>query len=179
MGEIPPRPHSLVDPLVAQAMCERARRTPAGCFVEVGVYHGGSAWFLAQAAQEQLRMCFLYDTFTGIPYRGEHDSHQVGDFSDTSLRLVQAAVPTAMCIAGVFPASAINMGPVAFVHLDVDQYQSYRDALEYFEPRMVKGGVIWCDDVDCLAGATRAVEEFCSSRPKVLLQRAQKPYVQF
>lgn len=179
MGAIPPRPHSLVSEEVATAMCELARATPPGCFVEVGVYHGGTAWYLAQAAQQQMRLCFLYDTFTGIPYRGEHDSHLVGDFADTSLEEVQRSVPTAMCIPGVFPASAINMGPVAFVHLDVDQYQSYKDALEYFAPRMVKGGVIWCDDVDCLKGATRAVEEFVSCHPKVLLQRAQKPYVQF
>ena len=178
MGAIPPRPHSLVDPLVAQAMCELARKTPAGCFVEVGVYHGGTAWFLAQAAQEQMRLCYLYDTFTGIPYRGAHDSHQVGDFADTTIEEVRAAVPTAMCIPGIFPARAINMGPVAFAHLDCDQYQSYKDALEYLDSRMVKGGAVWCDDVDCLASATKAVEEFCAARGRPLV-RAQKPYVQF
>jgi predicted O-methyltransferase YrrM len=178
MGAIPPRPHSLVDPLVAQAMCERARLTPPGCFIEVGVYHGGSAWFLAQAAQQQLRLCYLYDTFKGIPYRGPHDSHEVGDFADTTLEEVQKAVPTAVCIAGVFPQSAINTGPIAFVHLDCDQYQSYQDALDYFDSRIVKGGVIWCDDVDCLKSATLAVGDYCSRTGRTLC-KAEKPYIQF
>jgi hypothetical protein len=175
MGE---RPHSLVDPEVARAMCKLAQECPPGCFVEVGVYHGGTAWFLSNAAEQQRRDCYLYDTFTGIPYRDEGDSHRVGDFSDTTFKEVQDQVPYATCIAGVFPASAVNMGLVAFAHLDCDQYRSYRDALWYLDPLMVKGGAIWCDDVDCLESATRAVEEYCTATGRALI-RAEKPYIQF
>lgn len=176
MGE---RPHSLVDPEVARAMCKLAQGTPRGCFVEVGVYHGGTAWFLAQAASQQMRALYLYDTFSGIPYRDDAiDSHQVGDFNDTSIESVQAAITYGLCIPGVFPASAIEMGPVGFAHLDCDQYRSYRDSLWYLHSRMVKGGVIWCDDVDCLQSATRAVEEYCTASRRPLI-RAEKPYIQF
>ena len=167
MGE---RPHSLVDPEVARAMCKLAQGTPRGCFVEVGVYHGGTAWFLAQAASQQMRALYLYDTFSGIPYRDDAiDSHQVGDFNDTSIESVQAAITYGLCIPGVFPASAIEMGPVGFAHLDCDQYRSYQEALDYFG---------WCDDVDCLQSATRAVEEYCTASRRPLI-RAEKPYIQF
>ena len=45
-----------------------AKTTPAGCFVEVGVWKGGSASYLTEVAEQQNREIFLYDTFTGIPF---------------------------------------------------------------------------------------------------------------
>ena len=41
---------------------------------------------------------------------------------------------------------ASNDRPWAFVHIDVDQYQSTYDSLAYFYPRMSAGGVIVNDD---------------------------------
>ena len=171
-------PHSLVSPEVIAAMCKRALATPPGCFLEVGVYHGGSAWHLARAAESQGRQIYLYDTFTGIPYRREIDSHQVGDFGDASFEFVQEVIPYATIVAGIFPAFALPMGPIAFAHLDCDQHQSYEDALNYLEPRMVPGGVVWCDDVDCLSGATAAVREF-AARTGRLMVGAEKVFLQF
>lgn len=171
-------PHSLVSLAVVEAMLKVARACPDGAFVEVGVYHGGTAWHLAHAAEEQRRPIWLYDTFTGIPYRDAIDSHQVGDFSDTSFRTVEKAIPYAQVVPGLFPGSAHVMGPIAFVHLDVDQYRSYKEALAFFRTRMVRGGVIWCDDADCLEGAGAAVREFAQATglPTV---KAEKIYIQF
>jgi O-methyltransferase len=45
-----------------------------------------------------------------------------------------------------------------FLNLDVDLYQPTRDALMFFYPRLVPGGLIVCDDFNW-AGAKRAVEE--------------------
>ena len=171
-------PHSLVSGEVAAALCARAAQTPPGCFVEVGVFQGGTAWHLAQVAEAQNRALYLYDTFCGIPYKGERDSHQVGDFKETSADAVHRDVPYATIIEGVFPESALEMGPIAFVHLDCDQYESYRSALEYFGPRMVRGGIIWLDDFGCLAGADHAVLEFMASAG-VGLKQAEKAYLFF
>ena len=153
-------PHSLVSGEVAAAMCALAASGPPGAFVEVGVYHGGTAWHLARVAEPQGRPLYLYDTFSGIPYRNEGVAHAVGDFRDTTAADVHRDIPYATIVEGIFPDSAIEMGPIAFVHLDCDQYRSYQEALDYFGPRMVSGGVIWCDDVPCLEGAARAVNEF-------------------
>lgn len=49
-----------------------------------------------------------------------------------------------------------------FVHIDLDLYEPILSALEYFNLRLVKGGVIICDDYGSLfwPGAQQAVEEF-------------------
>lgn len=140
-------------------MAEVSGATPEGCFVEVGVFEGGSASVLYRVAQEQGRKVFLYDTFNGIPYKDPIDSHQVGDFKFTDAEGLSAKLPKAVIRQGIFPASAVEMGPVAFVHLDVDQYRSYKDSVEYLEPKMVKGGIMWFDDYGCTPGATAYLDE--------------------
>lgn len=136
-----------------------AATAPPGCFVEFGVYQGGSAWYLSKLAEEQGRECYLYDTFEGIPYKGEYDSHRVGDFADTNYEAVCAAIPYAKVIKGVFPDSVVPMPPIAFVHVDCDQYQAVTDAIDHFGPRMVPGGLMLFDDYHCLESATKAVHD--------------------
>ncbi len=154
-------PPSLVGADVMLAMLGVAQGVPPGCFVEVGVYKGGSAWHLSWLAQMQHRELYLYDTFDGIPYCDPHlDPHKNGDFGDTNEFEVRHRLPTANVVRGIFPDSAVAMPPIAFVHLDCDQYRSYRDSLEFLIPKVVKGGVIWLDDYGYLPGATRAVDEF-------------------
>lgn len=151
-------PSSLVFQTTIEEMLSYAKTVPDGCFVEVGVYKGGTAWHLWQLCERENRQLFLYDTFTGIPYADESvDSHKVGDFGDTSAEAVKSAIPKATVVAGVFPSSAVEMPPIAFVHIDADQYQSVKEASEYLFPRMVSGGIIWFDDFDCLPGAAKAV----------------------
>src|ERR1700731_3301004 len=170
--------HSLVSEECARALSELAKTTPPGAFVEVGVYQGGTAWHLSKAAQEQSRPCYLYDTFSGIPYKGELDSHPVGDFGNTSAQEVKEAIPYAQVIEGIFPQSALEMGLIAFVHLDGDQEQSYREALAYFHLKMVKGGIIWCDDVGCLNGEDAGFKEFCQTH-RLIPVIAQKTDLRF
>jgi O-methyltransferase len=140
-------------------MVAMAEDTPPGAFVEIGVYKGGSAWHLAQAAARQGRELYLYDTFSGMPFSDPGDSHSVGDFRDTSLEAVQAAIPAAHCIVGTFPETLVDMGPVAFVHADCDQYRSVHDVATLLPPLMVDGGIIVFDDYGCLDAATRAVHD--------------------
>jgi hypothetical protein len=164
---------SLIPPDTLAELVEKARSTPPGCLVEVGVYQGGSALELSKLG----RTLYLYDTFTGIPYRCEHDSHQIGDFSDTTAVQVQELIPEAVIVAGIFPDVAVTMPPVSFAHLDCDQYQSVLESARYLAPLMVKGGVMWFDDSPCLIGAAKAVQELFGDR--VQLSYNQKHYVEF
>lgn len=134
-----------------------AAKCPPGCLVEVGVYQGGSAWLLSWLAERQGRELFLYDTFEGIPHKSDVDVHEVGDFADCSYESVCEAIPYARVVQGVFPASAVPMPPVAFAHIDCDQYQSVSESLAFLRPLMVPGGAIVLDDVWCLEGATKAL----------------------
>jgi O-methyltransferase len=159
-------PESAVGQYIIEELVKTASQCPSGCFVEVGVYKGGTAWHLAKCAEDQDREIFLFDTFTGIPYKGEYDSHVPGDFGDTSLEEVKKAIPYAKITQGIFPQSAegLDLPDVAFVHLDCDQYQSIKEAALFLSPRMVKGGIMWFDDYGCLEGANRAVIELFEGR---------------
>lgn len=150
-------PVSLVSQHSADGMLEMAVRTPPGCFVEVGVYKGGTAKLLYDLSERQQRRLYLFDTFTGIPYKSAVDDHEVGDFSDTSVEEVQRHCPRAIVIQGVFPGVLTDLEPVAFAHIDCDQYQSHCDSIEFLLPRMVPGGIMWFDDTTALYGARLAV----------------------
>lgn len=135
-----------------------------GCVVEVGVYKGGTAYFLDQWAQHMGRDCYLYDTFSGMPYADDGDSHKVGDFADTSPDRVKTLIPHAHVIPGIFPTSAVDMPPIAFAHIDVDQYRAYKETCQYLEPIMARGGLMWFDDADVLPAASKAVTEMYGYR---------------
>lgn len=153
-------PSSAIAEHVIDALVASAKETPPGCFVEVGVYRGGSAWRLSKLAEEQGRLMFAYDTFKGIPYKDPvRDVHAVGDFGDTDFETVKQALPGVQVVQGIFPVSAVEMPRVAFAHIDCDQYQSVKESAEYLSPLMVEGGIMWFDDYGCLAGATAACEE--------------------
>jgi len=112
-----------------------AAATPPGCFMEVGVYQGGTAWHLCEIAKTQDRQVFLYDTF-------------------------ESRLPYATVIKGIFPDSAVPMPPIAFAHIDCDQYRAIRQSVAHVLPMMVPGGIIWFDDVvDWIPGTMQAIKE--------------------
>jgi predicted O-methyltransferase YrrM len=143
-----------------------------GAFAEVGVFKGGTAWLMAAAAPS--KTIHLFDTFSGLPpHDASIDGHVEGEFSETSLESVQdflAGYPNVEFHQGFFPATA---GPVentkfSLVSVDGDLYQTTKDALEFFYPRLVSGGVMVFDDYEwegCL-GVKKAIFEFLEGRPE-------------
>jgi len=173
-------PVSLVGANVIDCLIDTASKTPPGCYVEVGVYKGGTAWHLAKLAEDQGREIYLFDTFTGIPYKGPFDPVTPGTFNDTSFEEVQKAIPYAKIVQGIFPQSAekLDIPNIAFAHLDCDQYQSIKEAIQFLKPLMVDGGVMWFDDYKCgLEGANRAVDE--SFPLQITLSDVGKYFVRF
>jgi O-methyltransferase len=155
---------SVIAPHHLEELVDAARSAPPGDFVEVGVYRGGSAVLLAEVARATGRRLFLFDTFTGIPFRDAVDRHEVGDFSDTSLEMVREAVPDATFCVGVFPDTMPDdIGPIALAHVDCDQYRSVHDCCAHLGPRMAPGGVMVFDDPNVLDGASQAVRESFSA----------------
>ena len=169
-------PFTLVGRAVIDWWCGLAADTPPGAFAELGVFRGGSAWHLARVARAQGRELFLYDTFTGIPWKSVWDAHNIGDFHETSAAEVREVIPDAIFCVGTFPETFIEAA-YAFVHVDADQHPSIVAACERFGPCMVKGGVMVFDDYTALPGATRAVDECFAGR--VLVGPEGKAYVRF
>lgn len=159
-------PVSCLAPWELLALCARASRTPPGCFVEVGVYRGGSAYQLARVAKAQKREIFLYDTFAGLPYSDpDVDVLLTGQLDTTSEADVRAALGDYPYIeAATFPhVKRAPPAPIAFAHIDVDQYQAHIETCLFLAPLMAPGGIMWFDDVagaqGGLEGARKAIRE--------------------
>ena len=161
-----------------------------GHIAELGVYKGGSAAVIANVFKPKPawtsvpRNFYLFDTFSGMPEDDELEaglgvregklrdiSHRKGDFSSTSEQDVKnylsALYPSCVFLSGVFPetAEAVKDEEFCFVHLDADIYQSTKAGIEFFYPRLVKGGVIFFDDyseelVQGCPGVQKAINEY-------------------
>jgi O-methyltransferase len=114
-----------------------------GDIAELGVGNGASAKMIAARAPE--RILHLFDTFDGLPHPSEKDSlrFREGQYR-YSLEEVQAYVTegTMRFHKGLFPesAKAVSDARFAFVHLDADLYDSTKAGLQWFYPRLNRGG---------------------------------------
>ena len=143
---------------------------------ELGVWKGETARYInAYFPQSEF---YLLDTFEGFceedikkeqSLNTKAKASNSNDFSDTSIEFVKQHLPNLQkChfIKGYFPDS-INQMPqdlnFSFVNIDVDLYQPILAGLEYFYPRMLKGGVILIHDYfhPYYTGTKQAVDEFC------------------
>ncbi len=87
--------------------------------------------------------------------------------ADSPIEEVKNYLSSYQCIVyhkGLFPqtADSVSKNKFSFVYLDADLYQSTKDGLEFFYPRLSKGGVIIIDDFVSRrwAGVETAVGEF-------------------
>ncbi|NRA57183.1 MAG: class I SAM-dependent methyltransferase [Phycisphaerales bacterium] len=96
---------------------------------------------------------FGVDSFEGLspPATIDDDPSCAGRFADTSVEMARRTLegfPAVELIKGWIP-EALDQLPdqqYRFVHVDVDLHDPTRASLEYFFPRMVRGGVIVIDD---------------------------------
>ncbi len=146
----------------------------SGNVAEVGVYRGGSAKIICQ--MKGSKKLFLFDTFQGLPTISKKDPVEEGWLSDTSLEHVKeklSSYKNVFFFKGRFPetTSDIMHEKFCFVHLDTDMFQSTLDSLEFFWPRMVKGGRIISHDFNAVdvGGVKEAfLEFFKDSKEKVI-----------
>ena len=148
-----------------------------GSVAEVGVYKGGSAKILCVIKGK--RKIHLFDTFEGLPQPSKKDTVKVGWLSDTSLKSVKDYLSEYENIffhKGYFPQTSedLTSEEFCFVHLDTDLYQSTLDSLEFFWPRMVKGGRIISHDYNALEviGVKQAFQEFFKGSPESIIEIA-------
>ena len=122
----------------------------------------------------------IFDSFQGLSQPAEQDvisKHEYGAVGthfqpagafQGSLETVKATLrdyPLIEYHAGWIPKSFASTAEriYKFVHLDLDLYEPIKGAVEYFYPRLVKGGVIVIDEygIPRWPGARKAVDEFC------------------
>lgn len=145
-------------------MLSLASQTPPGDFAEVGVWRGGSAQRLYELAQARKCELYLFDTFTGIPWKSKYDIHNVGDFGNVDVAPLKIEMPRAQFYVGTFPNTLLGVKEqmrLAFVHEDTDQYESTKAVIHQFYPLLVLGGIMLFDDYttgDC-PGSKYAIDE--------------------
>jgi O-methyltransferase len=143
-----------------------------GSVAELGVYKGKFARYINFYFPD--RKLYLFDTFKGFnetDIKSElQNTYSSGaqDFSNTSIKQVLSVMPfPGQCIIkeGYFPDTAIGLSEeFVFVSIDADLYEPIYNGLQYFYPKLKKGGYIFVHDYnnDAYKGAREAVEKFCA-----------------
>jgi hypothetical protein len=171
-----------ITPLEAIQLFSLVRATAklGGCMAEVGVYRGGSARLIREA--DASRSLHLFDTFEGLPDTADIDTKfrwgrfRKGQFTYPleSVRNYLADCDKVYFHQGVFPATgeAVKNERFSFVHADVDLYSSTWSALEFFYPRLLRGGIIVSHDFALARGVREAMEEFFKDLPEPVIELA-------
>jgi hypothetical protein len=159
-----------------------------GCFVECGVWRGGSAAIMGLASRHcgQMRDLHLFDSFEGLPeptqkdgeaaiiYSGGRSSgelkslnqckagrDEVQKFLLNGLRLDRSKIYFHVgWFQNTVPSDASGLGPIALLRLDGDWYESTRICLEHLYPLVSTGGIIILDDYFMWEGCKKATDEF-------------------
>jgi O-methyltransferase len=155
--------HALV-PLLMQDVsalhllaCVRACAARGGAMAEAGVFAGGTARLICSAKGDA--PLHLFDVFESLQAassaqaftpRGDDLRRHFGAVHATraGVERLLAGSDGVHVHQGIFPATTAGLDDVrfSFVHLDLDLEASTRDALEFFHPRLVPGGIILGDD---------------------------------
>lgn len=154
-------------------------RNISGAVAEGGVYRGNFSRIINMAFPES--SFYLFDTFEGFDTRDFVSDKKFMDginmrtyFNETSVNFVLNRLPyseKAIVKKGFFPETAVDINDsFVFVNLDFDLYAPIKAGLEFFYPKMVKGGVILIHDYYCKNFDTcKAVDEFCSEHGLFLM----------
>lgn len=154
-------------------LVEQSAKLGSGSLIEIGVWRGGTGALIAKQAkncgiEQKVILC---DTFTGVVKASGRDSdYKGGEHADTSRLIVEELIHSRFkldnveILEGIFPdqtGERLEGMTFRFCHVDVDVYQSAKDAVDWIWTRMVPGGVIVYDDYGFhrCDGITKYVEE--------------------
>lgn len=139
-----------------------------GDMAEVGVFKGDFSYHLNYYFPN--KKLFLFDTFEGFPETDLQNENNILEvsFSNTSEEYVLNRMHNknnCQICKGYFPKSIPSniSQKFSFVSLDTDLYNPIYEGLNYFYPRLVKGGYIFVHDygVCYWTGVKKAVDQFC------------------
>jgi O-methyltransferase len=168
--------HTLLPHARLSHLADLATGLPTGAVVECGSYEGGSGAVLAVASG---RPTWLFDSWEGCPEPEPHDvdrhgiAAEAGQFAashdrarqlidtlwlDGQVRLVRG------WFEDTLPATKVDIGPIALLHIDADWYDSVRTCLEELAGQIVPGGVVVVDDYGEWQGARKATDEWLDGR---------------
>ena len=198
--------HGWINQFLYMARLYDQIRNIPGDVVECGLGEGNTfammAYFIGREGRQPPRALWGFDSFEGWPEpdlsdasprkptRGEwkvseemvlrrfEESGLSREFPGLNLRIAKGFV------GDTLPSFSKDRHPIAFLHLDLDLYPGYHDALEYLFPLVVKGGLVLFDEyqeyhpelpdyvdktgrlLEKWPGCSRAVNEYFVNRPE-------------
>lgn len=161
-----------------------------GCAAEAGVGSGGVIYLLASVMMS--KTIYGFDSWIGLPKATEEDL--VNGKPDIYEGWGHKAIPTSemmkeldkfgnriMLCKGWFKDTLFvaNNESFCFVHIDSDRYESTKQCLEFFWPRMVSGGFMFFDDYGLgnTPGVKKAVDEFFDNKSYDVFKIGGKPII--
>ena len=154
----------------------KAAKYIKGDLAEVGVYKGRSAKIICLAKGK--RPLRLFDTFAGLPsvdHRIDPDFLYKGLYSASFFEVKKylKKYQNVYYYKGLFSRTAdcVKDRKFSLVHLDADTYKSTKDCLEFFYPRMNRGGVIVSHDYFGPAkGVAKAFDEYFQNKKEIIIK---------
>jgi len=165
-----------------------------GCFVECGVWRGGStmaaALTLAQEGDTD-RDLYLFDTFEGMSHPTDADKTADGTLASTHLQRQKKGTGTwayagiddvrANMVSTNYPQDRVHFvqgpveqtipahsppAPIALLRLDTDWYESTKHEMVHLFPLLREGGVLIVDDYGHWQGARKAIDEYLAEQAR-------------
>ena len=158
--------------------CVRAARRLGGTMAEAGVFGGGTARLICEAKGDApLRLFDVFETLQAPP--AADDTPRAAELrrhfrathaTRADVERLLAPYPNVHLHPGVFPDSAKGLEDerFSFVHVDLDLEPSTRDALAFFHPRLLPGGILVGDDYND-PGVRRVFGELFAGRPDTVI----------
>jgi len=155
-----------------------------GSFAELGVYKGETAKFIHE--MNNTRKFYLFDTYEGYSKKdieketGEASTYTSKNFSNTSIDAVKEYIDgngNLIFLKGHFPETTYSLKnqKYSLVTMDANLYNPTKDGLEYFYPKLSKGGVIIIHDYNHKwEGLMKAIDEFVKKIPESLIPLPDK-----
>ncbi len=146
-----------------------------GDIAEVGIYKGGSSRLICEAKED--KTLHLFDTFEGLPDISKADNpnqfckgRYLGTINEVKETL--SKYKDLNFYKGIFPTTSkpVEDKKFSFVHLDLDLYKSTLDSIEFFYPRMSKGGIIISHDYITAQGVRKAFDDFFKDKPEPIIE---------
>lgn len=160
-------------------LMDQIRDVP-GDILEVGTWRGGTGAMFAQLVPE--KTVYLADTFEGVVKSSTWEHYKDKAHDDTSEQLVadflkdDLGLSNTELLTGIFPEDTgdrIKGKQLAFVYLDVDVYQSTKDAFAYVWDGVSQHGVVAFDDygmISACSGISKFVDEIRNDTDKLFIQ---------
>lgn len=152
-----------------------------GDIAEVGVFQGGTAQIIKE--EFPTKNIFLFDTFTGLsdmhPIEEKHFKKGECATTEEVVTKIFKGDDKVTIVKGEFPGTSdiIKDKKFCFVHLDTDIYYPTKDGLEFFYPRMVKGGVIIVHDYPVHPGVKLAVDEWKVGKEDLMVEGSWRQFI--